>query len=212
LKNKNKISGLYVISDTTRSNGRTHEEVVAAAVAGGAKLIQLREKALPARELYPVALRLRELTRKAGALFIINDSVELALVSDADGVHLGQDDMPVEAARKLLGPDRVIGVSTHSLEQALSAEREGADYIGFGPVFPTSTKDAGEAKGLDALREIRSRTKIPIVAIGGIDKGNAGGVIAAGADAVAVISAVTMAEDIREAVEKLAGALSGRSR
>lgn len=194
---------MYVISDTEVSRGRGHEEVVSAALAGGAKVIQLREKRLSFREAYPVAMRLREMTRRAGALFIINDSVELALAVDADGVHLGQEDMPLEVARRLMGNSRIIGVSTHSLKQALSAEEGGADYIGFGPMYATSTKDAGEAKGPEALRSLRANIKIPIVAIGGINEGNAREVISAGADALAVISAATMADDIRGAVKRL---------
>lgn len=200
---------MCVISDTEVSRGRGHEEVVSAALAGGARIIQLREKRLSFRDIYPVAMRLKSLIASAGALFIINDSVELALAVDADGVHLGQEDMPLEAARRLMGKDGIIGISTHGLLQARAAEEGGADYIGFGPVYATSTKDAGEARGLTGLKEIRDKIKIPIVAIGGINEGNAKEVISAGADALAVISAATMAEDIRDAVRRLSEAFNG---
>jgi len=199
------IRGLYLISDTSFSLGRTHEEVVRAGIAGGAGVVQLREKSLAPDMALPIALRLRELTRDAGVIFIINDSVELALAVGADGVHLGQGDMPVSTARGLLGAGRIIGVSTHSTSEALAAQYNGADYIGFGPMFETATKDAGKAKGPDALRLIREKVKIPIVAIGGINAANAVDVISAGADAVAVISAVTAADDMESAAREIAG-------
>jgi thiamine-phosphate pyrophosphorylase len=204
------ISGVYVISDTTLSQGRSHEDIVSAALAGGASVIQMREKSLSFREAYPVALKLREMAAGAGAVFIVNDSVELALAVGADGVHLGQDDMPLEVARRLLGNDRVIGISAHSLGEALAAQEGGADYIGFGPIYATSTKDAGESKGPGGLKGVRDKISIPIVAIGGINAANAPEVIEAGADAVAVISAVTMADDIREAVATLSGVFNRR--
>ena len=200
-----KLGGLYVISDTGFSIGRGHEEVVLAAIRGGAGVVQLREKALSLKDIYPVALRLRDITRDAGVVFIVNDSVELAMAVEADGVYLGQGDMPVGIARKLLGEGRLIGISTHSLEEALTAEADGADYIGFGPIYKTSTKDSGTPKGPEGLRAIREKINIPIVAIGGIDAENASAVIQAGADAVAVISAVTAVEDITAAAKNIAG-------
>jgi thiamine-phosphate pyrophosphorylase len=201
----NNIVGLYLISDTAFSKGRSHEEVVRAGVAGGARVIQVREKSMSLRELFPIAVKVRELTREAGVLFIVNDSVELAMAVGADGVHLGQGDMPVHAARGLLGEGKLIGVSTHNLEEALKAEEDGADYIGFGPIFKTGTKDAGEVKGPEGLMLIRDKVGIPVVAIGGINAGNAGRAVDAGADAVAVISAVVGADDIVEAAREIAG-------
>jgi thiamine-phosphate pyrophosphorylase len=201
---------VYVISDMTLSKGRSHEDIAAAALKGGASVIQMREKTLSFREAYPVALKLREMTAGAGAVFIVNDSVELALAVDADGVHLGQDDMPLGVARRLLGKDMLIGISTHSLGEALAAQEGGADYIGFGPIYATSTKDAGAAKGPGGLKGIRDKVAIPIVAIGGINAANAAEVVDAGADAVAVITAVTMADDISEAVVRLSGAFNRR--
>jgi len=206
---KRTINGLYLISDTAFSGGRSHGEVVLQGLRGGARVIQLRDKDLTVRELYPVALIMRELARKAGAVFIINDLVELAMAVDADGVHLGQDDMPVSVARRLLGEDRIIGISTHSLDDALAAESAGADYIGFGPMFPTGTKDSGIPKGPEGLRALREKIKVPIAAIGGINAGNARSVIEAGADALAVISAVTMADDIEKAAREIAVLFGG---
>jgi len=199
-----KICGLYLISDTAFSRGRTHEEIVRAGLSGGARVIQLREKKLSLHELYPVALRIREMTREADAALIINDSIELAMAIGADGVHLGQEDMPAGVARRLLGPDKIIGVSTHTIEEALVAQGEGADYIGFGPIYKTDTKGSGEPKGPEGLRAIREKIKVPVVAIGGIDAGNARVVIDAGADAVAVISAVVSAENIEKAAREIA--------
>ncbi|HEX9861281.1 MAG TPA: thiamine phosphate synthase [Nitrospirota bacterium] len=200
-----KISGLYLISDTTVSRGRGHEDIVRAGVDGGARIVQLREKFLSLRELYPIAQRLREITRDAGALLIVNDYIDLALAVDADGVHLGQDDMPAPAARKIMGGSKIIGISAHTVEEVQAAVADGADYIGFGPIFPTDTKDAGAAKGPDAIRAIRGSVPVPIVAIGGIDQSNATAVIEAGADAVAVISAIALSEDMQAAANAIAG-------
>lgn len=204
-KAHNKISGLYVICDPAYSKGRDILVVAAEALRGGARVIQLRDKSRSLRELYPVALELARLASEIGALFIVNDSVELAMAVGADGVHLGQDDLPLKAARKAAGNDFLIGISTHSLEDALAAQDEGADYIGFGPMFKTSTKDAGVPKGVEGLKAIRDRIKIPVVAIGGINADNTAEVIAAGADAVAVISAVSEADDIYMAAAGIAG-------
>ena len=138
---------------------------------------------------------LANIARQADALFIVNDHADIAAAVEAGGVHLGQEDFPIAAARKLAGVDRIIGISTHSREQAVLAEQSGADYIGFGPVFPTRTKDAGEVQGLEMLVSIRLSVRIPLIAIGGINHGNCGDVMRAGADGVAVISAVLAAED-----------------
>ncbi len=155
-KAHNKISGLYVICDPDFSKGRDVLEVASEAIRGGARVIQLRDKSHSLRELYPVALELARLASEKGVLFIVNDSVELAMAAGADGVHLGQDDLPLKAARKAAGDGMLIGISTHSLEDALAAQEEGADYIGFGPMFKTSTKDAGDPKGIEGL-EVYSR-------------------------------------------------------
>ncbi len=141
--------------------------------------------------------------RGAGAVFIVNDHADIALAVEAHGVHLGQDDLPIEQARKVLGRSRIIGISTHSPEQARTAEVVGADYIGFGPVFRSVTKDAGPLQGLERLRQVRDAVSLPILAIGGIDRDNAGEVLAAGIDGIAVISAVLDAPDPGAAAKAL---------
>jgi len=191
---------LCVITDAGLVRGRDHVAVAAAALAGGADMIQLRDKTGSLRELLPQARAIQALCRARGAVFIVNDRVDLALASDADGAHVGQEDLPAASARRLLGPKRVLGVSTHSPDQADTAWRVGADYIGFGPIFRTGTKDTGYTpRGADALREIRRAVPLPILAIGGIQLENVSQVIEAGATAPAVISAITAAPDVAAA-------------
>jgi len=191
---------LCVITDATLVPGRDHVAVAEAALAGGADMIQLRDKTPDLRRLLPQARRIRAACRAQGALFIVNDRLDLALAAEADGAHLGQDDLPATVARRLLGPHRVLGVSTHDLTQAGAAVTAGADYIGFGPIFGTRTKETGyAARGTAMLRELRDAVRIPIVAIGGITLQNVGEVIAAGAEAPAVISAIAGAPDVAAA-------------
>ena len=137
--------------------------------------------------------------RLSSAAFIVNDHPDIAMAVEADGVHLGQDDLPVEEARKLMGGSRIIGVSTHSVEQARAAQSAGADYIGFGPIFTTKTKDAGARQGIEGLRQVRKAVTLPVIAIGGINGGNLDEVLRAGADGVAVISAILAAPDLHKA-------------
>lgn len=191
---------LYLISDTAIS-GITHMETFRIAIASGVKTIQLREKLISKRELYREAMAIRTLTRRHKVMFIINDYVDIAFLVDADGVHLGQNDMPVKEARKILGKNKIIGVSTHNLKQAVDAQREGADYVGFGPIFYTQTKDAGRPKGISSLKQIRGHIRIPIVAIGGITVDSVLEVMDGGADAVAVISAI-LRGDIKANIKK----------
>jgi len=199
---KRKIKGLYAIIDNSIRPDLSNIEIAKKVLAGGARIIQLRGKGLSSRELLEQAREIRELTRKVGATFIVNDRADIALLSEADGVHLGQDDLPISEARKILGTAKLIGISTHNLGQAMKAEQEGADYIGFGPVFGTKTKsDVEEAKGLQALREVKGNVKVPVVAIGGINLESLKDVIDAGADGVAVISAVVKAKNIEEATK-----------
>jgi thiamine-phosphate pyrophosphorylase len=155
----------------------------------GVKCIQYREKDLSRREIYGNAVTLRELTRSFDATLIINDHADIALAVGADGVHLGQDDLPLKEARKIMG-GRIVGISTHNLDQAKEAELGGADYIGFGPVFHTTTKDAGPPKGIDIIRTVKENVGIPVVAIGGISLDNIVSVVDAGADAVALATAI----------------------
>jgi thiamine-phosphate diphosphorylase len=162
----------------------------------GVRFFQYRNKTGSRKAVYEISLRLANIARKAEALFVVNDHADIALAVDADGVHLGQDDLPIEQARKILGPEKLIGISTHTPDQAQDAERRGADYIGFGPIFSTSTKNAGTVQGLTNLRIIRQAVAIPIIAIGGIKKDAVKDVVKAGADGVAIISAILSAEDI----------------
>lgn len=163
-------------------------------------MIQLRDKVTGTRQLLSEARQITQLCRERGVYFIVNDRLDLARAADADGVHLGQDDLPPMAARALLGRDRFLGVSTHSLEQALDAAEQGADYLGIGPIFATGTKATGyEPRDCDMIRQVRDRIDLPLVAIGGITLNNVGEVIAAGAAGVAVISAIVGADDITAA-------------
>ena len=170
------------------------EDVVLKVLRAGVRWVQYREKERPRREIYEESVRLRRLTADFNAVFIVNDYTDIALSTNADGVHLGQDDLPLKEARKIIGKDRIIGISTHSLEQAVEAERDGADYIGFGPVFHTVTKDAGIPKGTEMLQEIKRNVHIPVVAIGGINLENIRSVLDTGIDAVAVASAILSGE------------------
>ena len=165
-------------------------EIAKRAIAAGVRTIQLREKKMSRKKLYQEALSTRKVSLKYGATLIINDHVDIAMAVGAEGVHLGQDDMPLCEARRILGRNKIIGISTHTLKQAVDAQKSGADYIGFGPVFKTATKDAGRPRGIRALIEVKRHVKIPVVAIGGINLGNISDVFMAGADAVAVASAI----------------------
>lgn len=187
--------GLYVITDRSMSRGRTHVEVAESALAAGASAIQLRDKTAALRSLSTDAVRLREITRSEGVSFIVNDYVDLALAVGADGVHLGQDDLPLPAARRVAGTELIIGKSTHTLEQAIEAEQEGADYIAIGPVFATGTKRGVPPVGTALVAEVCRRVTVPVVAIGGIKVHNISGVIAAGAAGAAVVSEVVSADD-----------------
>ncbi|MBI5847090.1 MAG: thiamine phosphate synthase [Nitrospirae bacterium] len=180
--------GICFITDRTWS-AIPFTEMVKRVLDEGITFIQYREKQKTRREMYDEAVKLRELTRSYNAVFIINDHADIALATDADGVHLGQDDLPLPEARKIMG-SRIVGISTHTLKQAAEAEAGGADYIGFGPIFHTSTKDAGAPKGVDILKTIKQNCNIPVVAIGGISIDTAADVMRAGADAVALATAI----------------------
>ncbi len=198
------LGGLCFITDG-KVSALTAEQAVMAALKSGARWIQYREKEKTRREMYFEALRLRELTTKSGAVFVVNDHADIALAVDADGVHLGQEDLPLREVRGIMGR-KIIGISTHSVAEAVEAELGGADYIGFGPVFRTATKDAGEPKGVEMLREIRMHVSVPVVAIGGITLENLAPVRGAGADAVAVASAI-LRGDVSENVRLFIDAL-----
>jgi thiamine-phosphate pyrophosphorylase len=184
------------------------ERTIAEAAAGGVDIVQLREKELPDRELYERAREVRRWTRQAGVLFIMNDRPDLALLAEADGVHLGQDELPVKEARRLLGSDALIGVSSHSLDQLRQAILDGADYVGVGPTFPSGTKSFAEFPGLAFVRQAAAETSLPTFAIGGIRADNIEEVIAAGARRVAVSQAICQADDPRAAAAELRRMLS----
>lgn len=193
---------LYVITGEKFHPGRNYVEVMEEAIRGGADCIQLREKNKTKKELLEMARRLRELTDRHAVPFIVNDHVDIALAVNADGVHLGQDDLPLEEARRILGPDKMIGISTHKLEEALAAERNGADYIGVGPVFPTDTKeDVVDPVGIQYVDEVVRNISIPFVAIGGIKLHNVDEVLQAGAQRICIVSAVVGADDVRGAAQ-----------
>jgi thiamine-phosphate pyrophosphorylase len=198
---------LYVILDRTVAAGRDLETILAAALEGGAEMVQLREKTWPSGTLFPLAQRLRGRCRAAGVPFIVNDRVDLALAVGADGVHLGQDDLPPAAARPLLRPGMILGLSTHSVEQAKAAQAAGADYVAVGAMFPTGSKPEFQLVGSALAREVRPVVRVPLIAIGGITPDNVGEVIAAGADGVAVISAVCAAADPAAAARRFIDAI-----
>jgi thiamine-phosphate pyrophosphorylase len=200
---------LYAILDPEQTQGRAAEDTLRQLLAGGASIVQLRVKTMAPRDFLELARFARAETRAYGCKLIINDRVDVALACDADGVHLGQDDLPLAAGRKLVG-QKIVGISTHDIEQAQEAERNGADYIGFGPMFSTTTKNTGyAARGVEMLGKIRSAVKLPIVAIGGINEQNVTQVWQAGADSAAIISDILGAADV---VAKTQRILAARTR
>ncbi len=204
-------AGLYGITAEKFSAGRSNIEVVRQMIAGGIRIIQYREKraAKSCRAILDECRRIRELTREAGVTFIVNDFVEVALLVDADGVHVGQDDLPVAEVRQLLGPDRIIGLSTHSPAEAEEAVRVGADYIGVGPIFATRTKDdVGEPLGFSYLEWVRDHISLPYVAIGGIGLGNIGEIARRGTTSICLVSEIVGAPDIAGRVRQLRAVLS----
>jgi len=187
------LGGLCFITDCKASK-LSYEDMTLKVLRSGVRWVQYREKGKSRREVYEEADRLRKLTQDFNAVLIVNDHADIAMCVNAEGVHLGQEDLPLREARKIMGKNRIVGISTHSLEQAIEAEKGGADYIGFGPVFHTTTKDAGRPKGVSILREVKKQVNIPVIAIGGINLENIQLVLDAGADAVAVASAILSGE------------------
>jgi thiamine-phosphate pyrophosphorylase len=194
-------STFYAMVDTAGG----HEPVALARILleAGARILQLRLKQTSSRDFLAAAREIVELCRPSGALLIVNDRVDIAKLADADGVHVGQDDLPLADARAIMGPGRLVGVSTHDVAQALAAEAGGADYIGFGAIYSGGLKNVRDAQGLDRLREVRAAVSLPIVAIGGITEATMPDVIAAGADAAAIITDVVRAPDIAAKVRRL---------
>ncbi len=195
-------SGIYGITFEKFSNGRSNIEVVEEMIKAGIKVIQYREKDKSFKEMYEEAKILRDMTKKEGVLFIVNDHVELAMMVDADGVHIGDDDWPLKEVRKLVGDDKIIGLSTHSKEQALRAVKLGADYIGVGPIYDTKTKDYPTV-GIEYLEFVVQNISIPFVVIGGIKEHNIKEVINAGAKSIALVTEITKADNIIKKIESI---------
>lgn len=204
------LSGLYIILDPSICPSRPLMEVLNTSAAAGAVLFQYRNKTASMKDAYVEALALRQAAAKAGVLFIVNDRCDLALAIDADGIHLGQGDLPLDLARKVMGPEKLIGISTHSPTQVRDATAGKPDYLGFGPIFtPGSKQDHDPVVGLEGLRAIRSLTPLPVFAIGGIYLDRVNDVVRAGADGVAVISAILKAPDISHAVRSFLAQMPG---
>jgi thiamine-phosphate pyrophosphorylase len=206
-----RIGRLHLLTDTVLQASYSHVDLTRLAIAGGADTIQLRQKTGTTREMIEVAREMKRVCAAAGVTFIVNDRVDVAIAAEADGVHLGQDDFPIQLARTLLGGDRVIGGSAGTLEEALKCQSEGADYVGCGPVYPTTSKhDAGPASGLSLLKQVMARVSLPVIAIGGITAENAPEVMAAGIHGIAVISAVCCQLDPEAATKTLRRAMESR--
>jgi thiamine-phosphate pyrophosphorylase len=194
---------IYPVTCERLSNGRSNLEVLKAVIQGGARIIQLREKEYSGKKMYDLALKFREITTKAGVLLIINDHVDIAMAVEADGVHLGQDDFPLKAAIKI-APELLIGASTHSIKEAIQAQKEGADYINIGPIFPTGTKEGIERfLGPEAIAAISPEIDVPFTVMGGISESNIDQVLTNGARRVAMVTAITQAPDIAAQVKSL---------
>lgn len=203
-------AGIYLVTSQSLSAGRRTLEVVRMALDGGVRLVQLREKDLSVRELTGLAREVKRLTDACGALLIVNDRIDVALAVGADGVHLGQDDLPVEDARRL-APDLVIGASSHSADEAAQAERAGASYVNIGPLFPTGTKAwSGEFLGVAGLRDIAPNVTIPFTVMGGIKLHHVPELIRAGARTLAVVTAITAAADPERAAREFGDAIRAR--
>jgi len=194
---------LYPVTCESLSAGRSNLKILDGFIEGGAKVVQLRAKELPDRDLYHLAIEFRRRTFQAGMTLIINDRIDICMAVQADGVHLGQDDFPIPEARRLLGPQAVIGASSHSLDEALKAEKEGASYVNVGPIYATQTKEhIGGPVGIDLFKQVKAEVSIPITVMGGIKLDNLDPLLDAGARRIAVVTAITKAPDVAEAVRQ----------
>ena len=198
-----RLTGLYVILDRQALAGRDELDAAEQVIQGGARAVQLRDKQGSKGQLWSIAEKLKAQCGRSGVLFIIDDYLDLALAVDADGLHIGQKDLPLSVVRRQLPIDRIVGCSVNTVSQAIEAEKEGADYVAVGSIFPTITKQGATVVGVETLKQVRKAVSTPLVAIGGINEDNIRQVVAAGADSVAVISAVLGKEDIRGAVQQL---------
>jgi thiamine-phosphate pyrophosphorylase len=210
--NRSRITGLYVIVDPEQTRGRSAVEVARQALEGGARIIQWRDKTRDKGVQLEEVRAIKSLCQTHDALLIVNDQFDLALIASAHGVHLGQGDLPAGEVRRRAPSGFVIGVSSNDVEEARRAQEDGADYVAVGSIFPTSTKDVTRAASPERLAEVRAAVGIPVVAIGGINEGNIRRVVEAGADAAAVISAVSGAEDVRAAAQRLSAFFGGASK
>jgi thiamine-phosphate pyrophosphorylase len=202
------VGRLHLLTDTVLQARFSHVELTELAIAGGADTIQFRQKSGATREMIEVARQMKKLCEESDVKFIVNDRIDVAIASGADGVHLGQADFPIPLARELLGEGRIIGGSAATIDEARKCLSEGADYVGFGPVYPTTSKDdAGPVSGIDILKQVVEAIPLPIIAIGGVSPENTPEVILAGARGIAVISAVCCQEDPERATRALHGAL-----
>ncbi len=201
LSQHSQLNGLYLILDPSASQTRSLDDTLRQSAQAGVRVVQYRNKTASMREAYAESLPLRKLAAELGVLFIVNDRCDLALAVDADGVHLGQGDLPLDLARKVMGPEKLIGISTHNPDQVREASAGKPDYLGFGPIFkPGSKQDHDPVVGIEGLRAIRALTSLPVFAIGGITVENVVEVMRAGANGVAVISAILKAPDIKQVV------------
>ncbi len=200
MSNSKKIRGLYAICDTTFSPQYSHLELAQKILAGGCKILQLRMKGeQDLSKVKKIAEEILKLKKQYDFIFILNDYVELAAALPVDGVHIGEDDLPIAVTRQIVGPDKIIGYSSHSLEEALNAQKEGANYVALGAIFPTKTKGPGHPiQGLEKLKEVVRNVKIPVVAIGGISLENIQSVIDTGVSSIAMITALSQAQDITQ--------------
>ena len=204
-----KIGKLHILTDTVLQSRFSHMEITRLAIVGGADTIQYRQKSGSTREMIEIARNMKRLCSEADVTFIVNDRLDVAIAAEADGVHLGQEDFPIPMARELLGEGRIIGGSAATLDEARKCLSEGADYVGFGPVYPTSSKDdAGPVSGIDILKQVVEIIPVPIIAIGGVGAENIPDVMRAGAHGIAVISAVCCQDDPEKATRSLYQALN----
>ena len=203
-----KIGRLHIITDIELQDRFSHFELARMAIAGGADTIQFRQKEGSTRKMIEMTRDLKYLCTSAGVTFIVNDRLDVAIASDSDGVHLGQDDFPIHLAREILGENKIIGGSAVTLDEARKCLEEGADYVGFGPVYPTTSKaDVGPVTGIDLMKEVIDKVSLPLIAIGGVNKDNTPEVLRAGAHGIAVISAVCCQQDPEQATRELFRAL-----
>ncbi len=198
------ITGLYLVTDTLTQDRFNHEELADMAIKGGVRIIQLRDKQLESGPLLQTAKRVVERCRQSGVISIINDRADIALAADADGVHLGRNDLPVDVVRTMIGSGKLIGGTASTVEEAIRVERQGADYVGFGHIFETATKKKEyPPRGVEVLKELKAAIEIPVVAIGGIREDNIGQVLETGADAVALSRAICAADNPEQAARRL---------